>query len=189
MSADTPDPTPQLATADGQPQQIANAIPRDPTAYRQTDHFLDRLDEDSRFLTEQTVVEAIQNGEIRGTDDRTGWEFVKSFDGVELTILCGINEKLCPTLITAYPQVCDWSTAILSDRWEETELNQIELGTILSTHTHATDHLYGFTSKTPTSIAGHNVITNQEWGHVKCVDCGHRTNSKDELRTTECEAQ
>lgn len=165
-------------------------IPRSRDQYTATDHIMERIRMDGRFITEGLVRELITNGELQGNaPGRGGWLFVKEMDGVEVKLVCSIGPDLEARIVTGLSSVVDRETAIASDRWGKHMVQQVELRKVMSTGENIVPegNLEGVKSTMPVDMKGHRVITEKEWDYVMCSRCGLESRSKSKLAGTPCE--
>jgi len=168
---------------------FAEVVPRDRDVYTATDHLMKRVRMSGRFITEELVRDLIATGEIKGNrPGKGGWVFEKQYDGVLFKLICDIGADLEPRIVTGVSEIVDRDAALDSDRWSESTVHQVELRTALSRDTHEVpqEKMLTLECLTPIAVKGHQVITDAEWGHVRCIDCGLETRSKAELSTTAC---
>jgi len=114
MSTDT------SSTSAGEP------VPRDPSAYRPTNHFRDRFrdatDDPPRHLDGEIVRTCITEGRIDRRDS-DAVRFKAAFDGVTYVIVADPEHG---TVLTGFPTALDWQTAIKSNRWTRSQLEDID---------------------------------------------------------------
>lgn len=166
-----------------------DAIPRDRSLYLATDHLLQRVRTNGRFITEETVRELISDGNLSGNKPgEGGWHFWDLFSGVKMKLICDIGADLEPRMITGYSVVVDRQKAENSDRWGKHKLNQVELRTALSEGSIeiSKSKLEKMECVKALDMEGHRIITALNWSTVQCLDCGLETRSKSELAGTSC---
>ncbi|WP_135830651.1 hypothetical protein [Halorussus halobius] len=101
-------------------------VPREPSAYRPTNHFRDRFrdatDSPPRHLDGEIVRECITRGEVARRDASTVG-FRREFSGVAYVIVVNPESGTC---VTGHPVALDWQTASGSDRWTREQLHDID---------------------------------------------------------------
>jgi hypothetical protein len=104
----------------------ADVLPRDPSAYRPTQHFAERFkgiyDDYCRHLDSEIVAECIQEGEVHYQEDGKYWLF-KTFGGIRYKLV--VNPTV-GNVITGYPVAIDRTTAMESGRWSTEQIEEIQ---------------------------------------------------------------
>jgi hypothetical protein len=160
---------------------------RNPGRYSLTDHFRERLAQGGRYVTTEGVNVAIREGQLRwNTTD--GWRFARIVDGVRLVVVVCDTETTSPVVVTAWTELADPDAARRSDRWDRTDLETIQLRTALSERAdqHIPDRIRLRDVPRPFQLCGHTVSSDPGKGHLRCVDCGGRFRSKDDLDRARC---
>lgn len=161
---------------------------RDPSRYSRTDHFHERLLQPGRFVTVEAAGEAIRRGQLRwNTTD--GWRFALVEDGVRVVVVVGDTETASPVVVTAWTEVEDREAALASDRWDDGDLEAIDLRTALCEHPdeQVPDRIRPRSVQRPVCIGDHRVVTATGLGHVECLDCAGRFRSKHQLTRSLCQ--
>lgn len=166
-----------------------DVIPRERQAYTATDHIMERIRMDGRFITEGLVRELIEGGTLQGNSPgRGGWLFVKSVEGVEVKLVCSIGPDLEARIVTGLSSVVDRNQAIKSERWGRHMVQQVELRKMMSTGENEVPdgNLHDIESPVPVDMKGHRVMTAHGWDYVKCTVCDLQSRAKSELAGTPC---
>ncbi|SDY94953.1 hypothetical protein [Halopenitus persicus] len=160
---------------------------RDPTAYAFTDHFLDRVTQPGRYMTFDAVREAIIHGQLRwNTTD--GWRFAYTDAGVRYVVVVEDTETPSPVVVTGWTEVVDSETARAASRFDETDVETIELRSALSDRSdeRIPGEIRPREVDRPFTVGNHRVRTTAGDGSVVCTDCGGRFRSKATLTTRHC---
>ncbi len=163
---------------------------RDPGQYAQTDHFRYRLRQQGRYITLPVAGDAIRNGQLRW-NSTDGWRFAIVRDGVRFVIVIGDTDTPSPVLVTGWTEIADWDAATASDRWDDADVNTIQLRADLSEHKERQipGRIRPRVVTRSFAVGGHRVRTAAGDGYVGCVDCGARFRSKRELCELPCDAR
>lgn len=106
-------------------ETASEPVPREPSAYRPTNHFRDRFrdahDETPRHLDDEIVRECIKNGTVEKVN-REKYRFREWFGGVEYAIVVATDRGV---VLTGHPVAIDEDTAWESGRWTTDQLDDI----------------------------------------------------------------
>jgi len=103
-------------------------LPRDPSAWRPTNHFVERFkdlyaEEPPRHLSGDIVDGCIRNGDVTTPATQRGVYYLdETFGGVTYRLVVAARKGL---VLTGYPVAIDDDTAEASHRWTPDELRDI----------------------------------------------------------------
>lgn len=181
----TPD-APSVSRERGQPE-AASLPTRDPTAYAQTDHFRERVDQSGRYVSLPLVGHVIRAGQLR-YNSTDGWRFAAVVDGVRVVVVVSDTGTDSPVLVTGWTEVADREAALAADRWSSVDVETITLRTQLADEKdrQVPGRIRPRVVARPFEIADHRVTTDAGDGYVSCRDCGGRFRSKRALVEKGC---
>ena len=151
------------------PQSVGTDwVPRDPSQYVRSAHYTERVEADTRGITDDHTARVIRDGEIR-TLSGPKWAFVATENGYELRVVCGLKDRLMPAVVTGYCHVNELDGAVeeFGERAAHAELiRHVVL------RSGEWDLLVDIDVTEPVPVKAHAVTTPYGDDAVHCQDCG-----------------
>ena len=160
---------------------------RDPGLYALTDHFRTRLEQPGRYVSTQTVSDAIRRGQLRW-NQTDGWRFALVDAGIRFVVVVSDTETNSPVVVTGWTEVADREAALDTRRWDPVDVDTIAVRAALSesASTPIPDQIRTRTITRPFVIGEHRLQSDPSDPFVRCVDCGCRFRSKHAITSRDC---